>query len=80
MRRLVLVIDDDPDVCILLSARLEPANYGVRAAKGGEGGVVLANAARVHACVPKPFRREALMAVIEAALLRSPHEKSFPDN
>jgi DNA-binding response OmpR family regulator len=80
MRRRVLVIDDDPDVCILLSAMLEPANYEVRGAKGGESGVVLANAAGAHACVPKPFRREALMAVIEAALLRPPHEKSFPDN
>ena len=120
MRRRVLVIDDDPDVCLLVSAMLEPALYEVHGAEAGESGVVLANealpdvilldlqmpgmggyqviqllrereqtaripivlltasddpalnrkayAAGAHACIPKPFRREALIAVIEAAL------------
>ena len=126
MRRRVLVIDDDPDVCALISAMLEPKSYEVHGAEGGEIGVVLANAelpdiilldlqmpgiggyqvcrllhegertsripiimltasddpalnrtayaAGAHACVPKPFRREALIAVIEAALPRPTSE------
>lgn len=130
MLRQVLVIDDDPDVCVLISAMLGPASYEVHGARGGELGVVLANAelpdiilldlqmpgidgyqvcrllhegertrripiimltasddpalnrtaytAGAHACVPKPFRREALIAVIEAALPRPPSEKPAP--
>ena len=124
----VLVIDDDPDACALVSAMLEPPNYEVSGAGGGEHGVVQANAelpdiilldlqmpgmdgyqvcrllrqgdqtrripiimltasddpalnrnayaAGAHACILKPFRREALIAVIEAALSRPPEETS----
>ncbi|HYL82406.1 MAG TPA: response regulator, partial [Candidatus Acidoferrum sp.] len=43
MRRRVLVIDDDPAVCLLVSAMLEPANYEVQGAAAGEPGEVLAS-------------------------------------
>lgn len=128
MRRRVLVIDDDPDVCSLVSAMLEAANYEVHGAEAGEPGVVMAKdevpdlilldlqmpgmggyqvcrllrqggqtaripivmltasddpalnrkayAAGAHACIPKPFRREALIAVIEAALAHPPRDSS----
>jgi CheY-like chemotaxis protein len=130
MRRRVLVIDDDPDVCSLVSAMLEPAHYEVHGAEAGESGVVLANeqvpdlilldlqmpgidgyqvcrllkqgertaripivmltagddpafnreayAAGAYACVPKPFRREALLAVIEVALAHPTPDPSRP--
>jgi CheY-like chemotaxis protein len=39
-----------------------------------------AYAAGAHACVPKPFRREALVALIEAALTRPPSEEPSPEN
>ena len=44
MLRRVLVIDDDPDVCPLVSAMLEPGSYEVHGASGGESGIVLADA------------------------------------
>ncbi|HSB79382.1 MAG TPA: response regulator [Candidatus Methylomirabilis sp.] len=130
MLRRVLVIDDDPDVCPLVSAMLESGSYEVHGASGGESGIVSADAevpdlilldlqmpgmdgyqvcrllregertsripilmltasddpalnrtayaAGAHACILKPFRREALVAVIEAALTRPSRAKASP--
>lgn len=39
-----------------------------------------AYAAGAQACVPKPFRKEGLIAAIEAALSGMPHEKPKPSD